>query len=47
MEKLNDKDYTGVMYNNWHFTLLIKGASKLMGILVCASLTSRTDRKKY
>lgn len=46
MEKLNDKDYTGVMYNNWHFTLLIKGASK-MGILVCAPLTSRTDRKKY
>lgn len=29
MEKLNDKDYTGVMYNNWHFTLLIKGASKM------------------
>lgn len=28
MEKLNDKDYTGVMYNNCHFTLLIKGASK-------------------
>lgn len=28
MEKLNDKDYMGVMYNNWYFIFLIKGVSK-------------------
>lgn len=35
MEKLNDKDYTGVMYNNWHFTKILKVLSEKNQITKC------------